>query len=156
MAGYTLIELITVVMILGILSSFVVVDQVSYYRTLTYAADVEKFIGDMEYARDYALARKKRCVISIIAASGPVPASYTFNLEKTDAAGGAQVILPHNSGNHSIIMPDGASISEADVVIVLDRRGRPQEDVSLTYTSTSFSSDVTVAMDGTTGYIGRQ
>ena len=148
--GFTLLELIIVIAIMGILASFVVVDQVSYYRALTYAADVEKFIGDMEYGRDYALSRKKRCVISITAAAGGNPASYL------ETASGAQVILPHNSGNHAITMPDGASISEADTVIVLDRRGRPPEDISLTYTSTVFSPDVTVELNGTTGFIGRQ
>lgn len=152
-AGYSLIELITVIAIMGILASFVVVDQVTYYRDLAYAADVEKFIEDMEYARDYAIARKKRCVISITEETVLNPAGYQFNLETDD---GTQVILPHNSGNHSIAMPEGASISEADVTITLDTRGRPSNNESLTYVSSKYSPDVTITFNSITGFITRE
>jgi|TARA_B100000686_G_scaffold170550_1_gene177747 prepilin-type N-terminal cleavage/methylation domain-containing protein len=149
-AGYTLIELISVIAILGILASFVVVDQVTYYRDLAYAADVEKFIEDMEYARDHAIARKKRCVISITEETVLKPAAYQFNLETAD---GPQVILPHNSGNHSIAMPEGASIPEADITITLDTRGRPSNNVSLTYESNKYSPGVTITFNSITGFI---
>ena len=152
-AGYSLIELITVISIMGILASFVVVDQVTYYRDLAYAADVEKFIEDMEYDRDYAIARKKRCVISITEETVLNPAGYQFNLETDD---GTQVIFPHNSGNHSIAMPEGASISEADVTITLDTRGRPPNNESLTYVSSKYSPDVTITFNSITGFITRE
>ena len=152
-AGYSLIELITVISIMGILASFVVVDQVTYYRDLAYAADVEKFIEDMEYARDHAIARKKRCVISITEETVLNPAGYQFNLETDD---GTQVIFPHNSGNHSIAMPEGASISEADVTITLDTRGRPPNNEALTYVSSKYSPDVTITFNSITGFITRE
>ena len=138
---------------MGILASFVVVDQVTYYRDLAYAADVEKFIEDMEYARDYAIARKKRCVISITEETVLNPAGYQFNLETDD---GTQVIFPHNSGNHSIAMPEGASISEADVTITLDTRGRPPNNEALTYVSSKYSPDVTITFNSITGFITRE
>ena len=152
-SGYTLIELIVVISIIGILASFVVVDQVSYYNKLAFAADVERFMGDMEYARDYAVSRKKRCVITIDAAAGENPDQYSFNL---GTAAGTEVILPHNSGNHTILMPDGASITEGPTTITLDTRGRPDDDQSLTYTSTKYSPDVSITLNSITGFITRE
>ena len=73
-----------------------------------------------------------------------------FNLETAD---GPQVILPHNSGNHSIAMPEGASIPEADITITLDTRGRPSNNVSLTYESNKYSPGVTITFNSITGFI---
>ncbi len=132
-SGYTIIELISVILIMGILTSIVVVDQVSYYNKLSFTAEVEKFIGDMEYARDYAISRSKQCIITTRNGNPP---NYNFSLRTAD--GLEDIVFPSES-NHSINLPDGASLAPENNEIVLDTRGTPAIDETITYTSTKFS-----------------
>ena len=145
--GFTLIELIIVVTLIGILTSIVVVDQVSYYNKLSFTAEVEKFIGDMEYARDYAISRSKQCVITT---SDGNPPNYNFSLRTAD--GLAAIILPSES-NHTINLPDGASLDPTDNEIVLDTRGTPASDETITYSSSRFSASVEIILNSVTGFI---
>ena len=149
-SGYTIIELITVISIMGILASFVVVDQVNYYNKISFVAEVEKFIGDMEYARDYAISRSKQCVITTDAGDLQNPPNYNFSLRTAD--GLAAIILPSES-NHTINLPDGASLDPTDNEIVLDTRGTPDFEKTMTYTSTKFSLSAVITLDEITGFI---
>ncbi len=146
-SGYTIIELITVISIMGILASFVVVDQVNYYNKISFVAEVEKFIGDMEYARDYAISRSKQCIITTNAGNPP---NYNFSLRTAD--GLAAIILPSES-NHTINLPDGASLDPTDNEIVLDTRGTPASDETITYSSSRFSASVEIILNSVTGFI---
>ena len=127
-SGYTIIELITVIAIIGILVSIVVVDQVSYYNKLSFTAEVEKFIGDMEYARDYSISRSKQCVITT---SDGNPPNYNFSLRTAD----------------------GASLDPENNEIVLDTRGTPASNETITYTSTKFSQTANITLNSVTGFI---
>ena len=149
-SGYTIIELITVIAIIGILVSIVVVDQVSYYNKLSFTAEVEKFIGDIEYARDYAISRSKQCVITTDAGDLQNPPNYNFSLRTAD--GLAAIILPSES-NHTINLPDGASLDPTDNEIVLDTRGTPASDETITYSSSRFSASVEIILNSVTGFI---
>ena len=126
--GFTLIELIIVVTLIGILTSIVEVDQVSYYNKLSFTAEVEKFIGDMEYARDYAISRSKQCVITT---SDGNPPNYNFSLRTAD----------------------GASLDPENNEIVLDTRGTPASNETITYTSTKFSQTANITLNSVTGFI---
>ena len=151
-SGYTMLELIAVIMIMGILASFVVVDQMSYYNKLSFTAEVEKFIGDMEYARDYAISRRKQCVITT-KAGGLTPQGYNFSLQTAD--GTEDILLPSELSFY-IDLPDGASLNPADNSIVLDIRGTPDGesgDVIITYSSTTFSQTTDITLNDVTGFI---
>jgi prepilin-type N-terminal cleavage/methylation domain-containing protein len=145
--GYTIIELISVIAIIGLLASIVVVDQMSYYNKLSFTTEVEKFIGDMEYARDYSISRSKQCVI---ATRDGNPPNYYFSLKTAD--GLEDIVLPSES-NHSINLPDGASLDPAVNAIVLDTRGTPASNDTITYTSTKFSQTAVITLNGVTGFI---
>ena len=146
-SGYTIIELISVIAIIGLLASIVVVDQMSYYNKLSFTTEVEKFIGDMEYARDYSISRSKQCVITTRDGNPP---NYDFSLKTAD--GLEDIVLPSES-NHSINLPDGASLDPAVNEIVLDTRGTPAIDETITYTSTKFSQTAVITLNSVTGFI---
>jgi prepilin-type N-terminal cleavage/methylation domain-containing protein len=146
-SGYTIIELISVIAIIGILVSIVMFDQVSYYNKLSFTAEVEKFIGDMEYARDYAISRNKQCIITT---SDGNPPNYDFSLRTAD---GLEAIVFPSESNHSINLPDGASLDPAVNEIVLDTRGTPAIDETITYTSTKFSQTAVITLNSVTGFI---
>ena len=146
-SGYTIIELISVIAIIGLLASIVVVDQMSYYNKLSFTTEVEKFIGDMEYARDYSISRSKQCVITTRDGNPP---NYNFSLRTAD--GLEDIVLPSES-NHSINLPDGASLDPAVNEIVLDTRGTPAIDETITYTSTKFSQTAVITLNSVTGFI---
>ena len=152
-SGYTMLELIAVIMIMGILASFVVVDQVRYYNRLSFIAEVEKFIGDIEYARDYAISRRKQCVITTNAGNLLTPPGYSFSLQTAD--GTEDILLPSELSFY-IDLPDGASLNPADNEIVLDIRGTPDGesgDVIITYSSTTFSQTTDITLNDVTGFI---
>ena len=146
-SGYTIIELISVIAIIGILVSIVMFDQVSYYNKLSFTAEVEKFIGDMEYARDYAISRNKQCIITTSDGNSP---NYDFSLRTAD---GLEAIVFPSESNHSINLPDGASLDPAVNEIVLDTRGTPAIDETITYTSTKFSQTAVITLNSVTGFI---
>ena len=146
-SGYTIIELISVILIIGILTSIVVVDQVSYYNKLSFTTEVEKFIGDMEYARDYSISRSKQCVITTRDGNPP---NYDFSLKTAD--GLEDIVLPSES-NHSINLPNGASLDPAVNEIMLDTRGTPAIDETIIYTSTKFSQTANITLNSVTGFI---
>lgn len=140
-------------MIMGLLASFVVVDQVSYYNKLSFTAEVEQFIGNMEYARDYAISRRKQCVITTNAGNLLTPPGYSFSLQTAD--GTEDILLPSESSFY-IDLPDGASLEPADNEIVLDIRGTPDGesgDVTITYSSTAFSRTTDITLNDVTGFI---
>ena len=142
-----------VIAIMGILASFVVVDQVSYYNKLSFTAEVEKFIGDMEYARDYAISRSKQCVITTNAGDPLTPPGYKFSLQTAD--GTEDILLPSELSFY-IDLPDGASLNPADNSIVLDIRGTPDGesgDVTITYSSTKYSRTTDITLNDVTGFI---
>jgi prepilin-type N-terminal cleavage/methylation domain-containing protein len=146
-SGYTIIELISVIAIIGLLASIVVVDQMSYYNKLSFTTEVEKFIGDMEYARDYSISRSKQCVITTRDGNPP---NYDFSLKTAD--GLEDIVLPSES-NHSINLPNGASLDPAVNEIMLDTRGTPASNETITYTSTKFSQTAVITLNSVTGFI---
>ena len=146
-SGYTIIELISVIAIIGLLASIVVVDQMSYYNKLSFTTEVEKFIGDMEYARDYSISRSKQCVITTRDGNPP---NYDFSLKTAD--GLEDIVLPSES-NHSINLPNGASLDPAVNEIMLDTRGTPASNETITYTSTKFSQTANITLNSVTGFI---
>jgi prepilin-type N-terminal cleavage/methylation domain-containing protein len=146
-SGYTIIELISVIAIIGLLASIVVVDQMSYYNKLSFTTEVEKFIGDMEYARDYAISRRKQCVIRTRNGNSP---NYNFSLRTAD---GLEAIVFPSESNHSINLPDGASLDPAVNEIMLDTRGTPASNETITYTSTKFSQTANITLNSVTGFI---
>jgi hypothetical protein len=62
------------------------------------------------------------------------------------------IVFPSES-NHSINLPDGASLDPAVNEIMLDTRGTPASNETITYTSTKFSQTANITLNSVTGFI---
>ena len=68
--GFTLIELIMVVAIMGILFSLAYSSYSNHYNRINFLGSVDKMKTQMNWARNYAIRREKFCVVSIWPSDG--------------------------------------------------------------------------------------
>ena len=68
--GFTLIELIMVVAIMGILFSLAYSSYSNHYNRINFLGSIDKMKTQMNWARNYAIRREKICVVSIWPSDG--------------------------------------------------------------------------------------
>ena len=68
--GFTLIELIMVVAIMGILFSLAYSSYSNHYNRINFLGSIDKMKTQMNWARNYAIRREKFCVVSIWPSDG--------------------------------------------------------------------------------------
>lgn len=99
-AGFTLVELVLIIVILGILAVFAVPRMVDTTSTKA-AAAARKLQSDIAYAQELAMTRNARYRVYVNSAPGPSP-GYAV----TDSAGG--IVPDPAGGNLSIALNTGS------------------------------------------------
>ena len=84
--GFTLIELVMVIAIMGILFSLAYSSYSNHYNRINLLGSVDKMRTQMNWARNYAIRREKSCVVSIWPSDG----EYQFAV-KNDPDDGEEV-----------------------------------------------------------------
>ena len=84
--GFTLIELVMVIAIMGILFSLAYSSYSNHYNRINLLGSVDKMKTQMNWARNYAIRREKSCIVSIRPSDG----KYQFAV-KNDPDDGEEV-----------------------------------------------------------------
>ena len=142
--GFTLVELLLVIVIIGILSSISIANFGKTFNVLSQKEQVEKIVTDIQFGRDHAIARENRCWLEINATDG----WYSLHHGKTIPEK-MSVPLPGNRGDLSnVILPDQLQFTSPSVTVIFDSLGTPG-----TLEIIQISSGYTITIEHPSGYI---
>jgi len=133
-AGFTLVELVVVLLLLGILSAYVVPRFTTRgdYDALAAQQDVKQAL---RYAQQLAMSRTDNAVVFTTTAN-----SLSITIDGVAAA-------KPGSGVYPLTMPTGISLTAANVTF--DRLGVPSASPTINITG---AQALSVTIEGTTGY----
>lgn len=147
-SGFTLIELITVILIFGILSSIAVTNFGRTFNALSRGEELKKIITNIEFARDYAMARENQCWLVV---NNGVEDWYSLHHGKSDPEK-TPVPLPGNRGNLlKVDLPDILQFSSGSVTVIFDSTGTPESKETL-----QFSTGKSIIIEHPSGYVHAQ
>ncbi len=148
-AGYTLVELIMVIMLMGILATNVMPRffEASRFEAMGYA---DAILGTVRYARKIALATRCDTRVEV------TPISYALYQRENDCTSGAltRPVARPGSEDWSGSAPSGVSVGTLD--IYFDAQGRPHDSSSGTLITASQTLSVgtrSITLEPATGYV---
>ncbi len=140
-AGFTMIELVVLILLLGILSVFVLPRFVDFDSFRTRAA-YDEVAGAVRYAQKLAVA--SGCEVQVVISGG----SYALQQHSTDCTSGAfSTIVNHPITSNNV---SGVSLSSSPNSFIFDAMGRSSSNVTINVGSES----LTVIAE--TGYVDAQ
>lgn len=144
--GFTLIELITVMIIIGIMA-FVVLPRFDLLRGFNEVGYRDQVKAALEYARKSAVALRRQVQVTI--AGNNVTLQFQRQTPEGEGAAALQALnLPGNT-NNQIIAPAGVTLLPA-TTFTFDALGRPSFAATLVLT-VSGAGNITVEAE--TGYV---
>ena len=123
-AGFTMIELIAVMVILTILASTTIGSYSGFNQSLRLFEEVRDMSRKIQYARDYCIARNQSFILKVD--DNATPSTYSLFYNNTDT----DLVLPDESSN-SFTLPGYADITSKENIhddngLVFDALGEPQ------------------------------
>ena len=147
--GYSLLELIFTLAILGILMSIVVPNFSDYYRSLNTSEFADRLTMDISYARDYTAARGKnfQCLFD----KDEHTYSFVVDPDGTDEP----LFLPSTSTMEGSLPPGFTMAFEGDspLEVTFTEQGIPVVDENITLTITGGGVTRTIIIDHKTGLV---
>ena len=154
--GFTLIEVIVVIAIMGILFSMAVFSFSNHYNMLNLNSTVDKMRTEMNWARNYAAVREKDCVVRI----WPTDGEYQFVVK--DDGGQEEIFGPPGEilKGDKVVIENGVGLAIANCAssnpceLTYDYSSEvwDEDDVEVTL-SLSGQSDQTLVFDVVTGRV---
>ena len=142
--GFTLVELLLVVIIIGILSAISIANFGRTINALSTKERVEKIVTHIQFGRDHAIARESRCWLEINATDG----WYSLHHGKSIPAK-VPVPLSGNRGDLSnVSLPDQLQFTSSSVTVIFDSLGTPESEEMI-----QLSSGHIITIEHPSGYI---
>ena len=142
--GFTLVELLLVIIIIGILSSISIANFGRTFNVLSTKEQVNKIVTDIQFGRDHAISRENQCWLEIDATDS----WYSLHHGKTIPEK-MPVPLPGNRGNLSnVILPDQLQFTSSSVTVIFDSLGTPESEEMI-----QLSSGHIITIEHPSGYI---
>ena len=145
--GYTLIELVIIIVILAIIG-FIVVPKIAGYSESILDRDAKKLISYLTFAQELSMTRNQSYGLCFNTSS------KTFSVNKTDCSSSNIIKSPENRVEDLIITLDSSiSISPSGTTSVFfGKRGEPTPD-GATITLTYGSNSKTIKVEPKTGFV---
>ena len=121
-SGFTMIELIAVMVILTILASSTIGSYSGFNRSLRLFEEVRDMSRKIQYARDYCIARNQSFILKVDHNATPSTYSLFYNNNST------ALVLPDENSN-TFELPGYADITSTNIVaggLEFDALGEPQ------------------------------
>lgn len=153
--GFTLLELVIVIMLLGILSAAVMLNiNAQAQHSVTIQAD--EFRRNLSHIQLLSISQSKRLRLS----TNALGTSYTVVSCTTSACSSTSAVIdPATGANFSVAMTDGVTLAPTNNILDFDSLGRPQSGGNLiassparTYTLAGSGRSVQVLVSPITGF----
>ena len=148
--GYTLIELVIIIVILAIIG-FIVVPKIAGYSESILERDAKRLKAYLTFAQELSMTRDQPYGLCFNTSS------KTFSVNKTDCSSSNIIKSPENRGEDLIVTLDSdISISPSGTTSVFfSKRGEPTPD-GVTITLTYGSNSKTIKVEPKTGFVYEQ